>query len=190
MKRTFTLTIITFLIPMLVFAHGSHGSGFMAGFTHPIFGLDHNLAILGIGTLSYLLDTKKWYIYPITFLILMIIGGISGIGKDSSIVIEKMIALSVLVIGLTHLKKINSGNLTIALMIGVFGFFHGYAHGAEIPENTTQIKYISGFAIGAIILSILGFFIGKSIMNKSSQPKYITLISGILLGAGIVFLWP
>jgi len=46
MKKKLTTTAIFSLLPMLVFCHGSHGSGVMAGFTHPIFGWDHNLVDL------------------------------------------------------------------------------------------------------------------------------------------------
>jgi len=44
MKKTFAFLIM--LLPLSLFAHGGHGSGFMAGFTHPIFGLDHNIALI------------------------------------------------------------------------------------------------------------------------------------------------
>ena len=43
--KLITLTFSIF-VPTMLLAHGSHGSGVMAGFTHPILGVDHNVAIL------------------------------------------------------------------------------------------------------------------------------------------------
>lgn len=60
-KHLLTLFGTTFLIPIQVFAHGGHGTGFIVGLTHPIFGLDHLMAIIGAGLLGYsLLKERQW----------------------------------------------------------------------------------------------------------------------------------
>ncbi len=38
-----------------LFAHSSHGTGFMAGYTHAVFGIDHLLAILRISIFGFAL---------------------------------------------------------------------------------------------------------------------------------------
>ena len=193
MKRTFILTVILFQLPYIMFAHGSHGSDFIAGFTHPILGLDHSLAILGIGTLAYYLDSNRWFFYPFSFLIMMIIGGILGIGQEASFMIEKVIALSVFIIGITHLRKVGSGSFFLIAIIALFGFFHGYAHGVEMPETTTAIKYISGFSIGVILLSMVGYLLSKRLESRSNSDLYSKMIAGFFDGSwvrlfvGVVF---
>jgi len=186
MKKTFAFLIM--LLPLSLFAHGGHGSGFMAGFTHPIFGLDHNIALIGTGILGYLLDQKRWYFYPAAFIGLMVIGGYLGIGKEATILIEKIIAASVIVIGLIIGLRLNFGRIIIALMFAAFGFTHGFAHGAEMPADTTAFQYISGFAIGAILLAIIGCLLSFLATSQNSHERLHTLLGGILIGAGIVLL--
>ncbi len=190
MKRTLVLTVILSQLPILMFAHGSHGSGFIAGFTHPILGLDHSLAIIGIGTSSYFMDSKRWYLYPLSFLIMMVIGGVLGIDQEASLIIEKVIALSVIVIGMVHLKKAGSGSFLLIVIMAIFGFFHGYAHGVEMHEMTTVLKYVSGFSVGTVLLSVSGFLLSKKFESSSNSEIYSKVLAGFLMGAGFVFLWP
>ncbi len=187
MKNKIFSTIILLSLPALLLAHGSHGNGVMAGFTHPIFGLDHNIAILGAGILGYLSDSKKWYLYVLGFLIPMIIGGALGIGNEATFTIEKIIALSVFVIGaLIALQKDIHIGIGIALL-GVFGFFHGYAHGAEMSVDNTALKYISGYAMGTALIALIGLLIGRFLKKKKST-NFIVLVGGIILGFGSSFL--
>jgi len=184
-QRLTTLTFLLFL-PSFIFAHGSHGSGIMAGFTHPILGIDHNVAILGTGILGYLIDQKKWYLAPLAFIVAMIVGGFMGVDKEATFFVEKTIAFSVLSIGFLAAFYKNLNVAVILALFAVFGGFHGYAHGAEMPETNTVFKYIPGYTLGAILLAIIGFFIGK----VSRQGKAIHMISGILIGCGIMMLLP
>ncbi len=47
-KSLFALAL--FLSPAVAFAHAGHDhSGVMAGLAHPVFGLDHLLAMLAVG---------------------------------------------------------------------------------------------------------------------------------------------
>lgn len=186
MKKTIALFLL--FLPISLWAHGGHGSGFMAGFTHPIFGIDHNIALLGTGILGYLLDQKRWYIYPLVFIGLMVIGGFVGIGKEATLLIEKFIALSVVLIGLVIGLRLNLGKLGIPLLLASFGFAHGFAHGAEMPEDTTTFQYISGFAIGAILLAVIGWLLSLFANNQNSSDRLYTLLGGVILGAGLMLL--
>jgi len=180
----FLLTIA----PLSLFAHGGHGSGFMAGFTHPIFGIDHNVALLGTGILGYLLDQKRWYLYPLAFIVLMVIGGFLGIGKEASFALEKFIASSVVVIGLLIGFRWNIGRIAIPILLALFGLAHGYAHGAEMPADTTAFQYVSGFAVGAILLAVIGWLLGLLVGNQNNEEQLNTLLGGVLVGAGLMML--
>jgi len=175
-------------LPFTLLAHGSHGSGIMAGFTHPIFGLDHAIAILGTGFLGYLLKDTKWYLVFLPFIIAMIIGGFLGINQDATLVIEKVIALSVLIIGLFSLfyKQINI--IVILISLAIFGFFHGFAHGAEMPATTTSLQYISGYSLGALLMNVIGMLIGRGIASQNNLERNFYFVSGILAGCGIMIL--
>ena len=188
MQRKFFILLILICLPAFVFSHGSHGTGVMAGFTHPIFGLDHNAAIVGVGILSYLIDAKRWYLFVIAFLVAMIVGGYLGIGNDATILVEKVIASSVLITGLAIAFRIRINVALVAFLLGGFGYFHGYAHGAEMPVETTALKYISGFSIGTLLLSCIGMLIGKIFKNIDSKGLVVRFIGGVLVGFGAMFL--
>ena len=52
--------------------------GFYDGLTHPVLGLDHFLAMISVGIISAQIGGRAILNIPITFVILMIIGGFLG----------------------------------------------------------------------------------------------------------------
>ena len=171
-------------------AHGSHGHGIMAGFTHPIFGIDHNVAILGSGILGYIVDQKKWYLASLAFILAMIVGGFLGLDQEATFFIEKVIASSVVVIGLFIALQQRLNLLLMIVILFIFGGFHGYAHGAEMSETNSAFKYIPGFTLGALLLAAIGIFTGRTAHEKSTNESLINLLSGIIMGCGIMMLLP
>lgn len=186
MQEKILSTLLLLSLPSLLLAHGSHGNGVMAGFTHPIFGLDHMFAIFGAGILSYLSDSKKWYLYLLGFLVPMIIGGLLGIGNEATFTIEKIIAFSVFVVGALIAARVDL-NLAVGMVVlGIFGYFHGYAHGAEMSADNTALKYVSGYALGTILVGSAGMLIGLGLKKVNS--KAILVVGLIFMAIGIHFL--
>ena len=188
MRFKLVIVLLIGFLPELLFAHGSHGSGIVAGFTHPIFGLDHAIAILGTGMLGYLLDSSRAYLYVLSFLAAMIIGGYLGIENEASFWIEKFISFSVLVIGMLVAFYSNLKYKILFFILALFGFVHGFAHGAEMPEATTAVEYIAGFSLGTLLLGGIGILICKLIqsLHNSTQLNYI--LGGVVMGCGIMLL--
>ena len=179
-------TILLLCLPCLLLAHGSHGNGVMAGFTHPIFGLDHMFAILGAGILGYLSDSKRWYLYLLGFLIPMIVGGLIGIGNEATFTIEKIIAFSVFLMGALIATRIEIHLVIGVILLGIFGFIHGYAHGAEMSVDNTALKYVSGYALGTALVGSVGMLIGMGL--KAANSKLIIVAGLILMAVGIHFI--
>lgn len=188
MQYKFFLIILSVLFPTAVFAHGSHGTGIMAGFTHPIFGLDHAITIFGIGFLAYLKNKSEWYILFVPFLVAMIVGGYLGIEKEATFTIEKFIALSVLLTGFGILLSEKLPKAVLSIVFASFGFFHGFAHGAEMPQMNSLV-YISGFVLGTLLVASTGMLIARMIdkaENKITQRTF--LFGGIIIGCGLIIL--
>lgn len=188
-QKFFSVSFIM-VIPVFLFAHGGHGNGVVEGFTHPIFGADHLVAIVGTGILGYLLDSNKWYTTILTFIITMIVGGIFGIGNEATFFFEKIIAFSVFAIGLIIAFGYKPNLILIFGMLGAFGFFHGYAHGAEMSESNTALKYISGYSLGAFVAGLAGMLIARLVHSQNKKEKYINIVGGIICGCGIMMLLP
>lgn len=81
MKRgTFALAAIfaVFAAPALAHTGVGSASGLSAGFTHPIGGLDHVLAMVAVGILAAQLGGRSMWLVPAAFVGTMIVGGLLG----------------------------------------------------------------------------------------------------------------
>jgi urease accessory protein len=168
-------------IPMERFI-SMHGGEFMAGFSHPVLGFDHLLAMVSVGIVASIIGGKANYLVPMSFVFMMVVGSIIGFYGLSVVYDEVGIAISVLILGLyiTFSKKKSLGLAMI--LVAFFAFFHGHAHGVEMPKMTTVSTYISGFMTATILLHILGVLSGYA----SARVRYGTVcLKG--LGVAIAF---
>ncbi len=170
--------------PVLLLAHGGHGTDFTAGITHTLFGLDHLIAIIAMAILGHGLMTEKHWLPSGAFIMAMALGGWLGIRADSLEMTEVVIMSSVLITGVLIGLQIELTLVGFTLLALGFGFFHGHAHGVEMPYESNVSLYILGFVIGAIILSLVGFAISKLI----KKPIYIQLIGAFIGGMGLMML--
>ena len=68
-------------LPSMAFAHVGQGDisrGFVAGVEHPLFGLDHVVAMVAVGIWGAQLGQPAIWILPITFPLVMSVGAILG----------------------------------------------------------------------------------------------------------------
>jgi len=139
------------------FAHtGTHEmGGFMSGLLHPIGGFDHILAMVGVGILAYVIG-QKGFTAIISFMVCMIVAALIGYSGVGMVGVEEGILLSIATVVLLIVFSQKIPTLFIASIVGVFGFFHGFAHGTEFA-NGSFVSYIVGFSVSTIILHIVGF---------------------------------
>jgi urease accessory protein len=69
-----------------------------------------------------------------------------------------------------------------ALLVGVFAIFHGYAHGAELPDSANAIAYSAGFVLATGALHALGILIG--LMHRWPVGARVLRGGGALIAAG------
>ncbi|MEO1443732.1 MAG: HupE/UreJ family protein, partial [Chloroflexota bacterium] len=63
--------------------------------------------------------------------------------------------------------------------------FHGYAHGAELPEVETAIvaiSYVVGFLVATAGLHVIGAMIGY-IMLRNERSAILMRVSGVAIAA-------
>jgi len=162
-----TVTTAALLLALDVtpaFAHLSpdeHGS-FMAGFTHPLFGLDHILAMVAVGLWAAMLGGRAVWIVPSAFVGMMAVGfalAMSGIGLPF---VEPAILASVVVLGLVIAAAIQLPAFAGAILVGAFAVFHGYAHGTELGA-ANALPYLAGFAAATVLLHAAGIGLGLAL---------------------------
>lgn len=177
------LTAALSLLPTLAFAHTGVGdtSGFLHGFEHPIFGLDHVLAMVTVGIFAWQLGGRAIWLVPTTFVLVMAAGGALGVAGVDIPFVETGIALSVVVLGAVVALGITAPVAAAMGMVGLFAIFHGHAHGMEMPENAAGLAYGLGFMAGTALLHLTGLALGYGI--GAIGDRYGT---AIVRGAGAV----
>jgi urease accessory protein len=180
------------LTPIVAFAHTGVGetSGFVHGFGHPISGLDHILAMLMVGVFAWQLGGRALWLVPMTFVVVMAVGGTLGIAGVGVPFVEIGIALSVVVFGAIVAFDVKAPTAAAMGVVGLFAIFHGHAHGAEVPEDAGGVAYAAGFMIATALLHLAGisagFLIGKAGEHYGSV--VVRLAGGLATVAGVALL--
>lgn len=135
-----------------------HGS-FAAGASHPLFGADHILAMVGVGLWAALLGGRSIWAAPGAFVAAMVAGFIAALMHIGLPFVEPVIAASIVVLGLLALVALQVPTPVGMAMVGFFAFFHGYAHGGEIADAGAML-FMVGFALSTAFLHAVGVGIG------------------------------
>ena len=180
------------LSPTLALAHteGGDAHGFVHGFMHPLTGLDHILAMATVGILAWQLGGRAIWAVPAAFVSVMALGGAVGVMGIEIPFVELGIALSVAVLGAAVALRIKAPLALAVGLVGFFAIFHGYAHGAEIPENAGGLEYGIGFMIGTTLLHIAGLGLGLAIarITDAHGRDWTRAVGALvcLIGVGLV----
>lgn len=185
--KTIALTGASVIAATPAFAHlnpGEHGS-FAAGFSHPLFGLDHILAMVGVGLWAALLGGRAIWAVPVAFVVTMMLGFGVAMADVGLPFVEPVIAASVVVLGLLALVALQAPTSIAMALVGFFALFHGYAHGGELGEAGAW-PFLAGFAIATALLHALGVGIGLgfSRITGMTTGRWITRGLGGLTAMG------
>ncbi len=155
---------------------------FVSGMTHPVLGLDHLLAMVSVGIISAQIGGRAIWTVPATFVLIMAVGGFLGWVDIGLTAIEAGIAFSVLALGAAIAADKTVPLVAVFSAVGVFAIFHGYAHGAEMPEVARPLTYALGFMTGTALLHISGLLIGD-ISQHYERGKIMLRVAGAAIAA-------
>lgn len=171
--------------------HSYGGGGILSGFLHPILGLDHLLAMVAVGFMSAQMGGRAIWTVPVAFIGTMLLGGILGILGVPAPFVEYGITGSVLILGLAILADRGLPEWLAILLVAIFAFFHGHAHGTELPELSSTvgliISYVAGFLIATAGLHVIGALIGI-MAGRNKNGKMIMRASGAIIALIGVYL--
>lgn len=167
---------------------GEHGS-FAAGFTHPMFGTDHMLAMVAVGLWAAMLGGRAVWAVPAAFVGVMLAGFLASMAGLPLPFVEPAILASVVAIGLLVALAVPVPTVAGMTIVGFFALFHGHAHGGEIGE-AGALSYAVGFAVATAVLHAAGVAIGLA-FSKASAGAFgaiatriaggLTVLSGVYL---------
>ena len=174
------------LLPVFAHAHHVAGetAGFISGFSHPVHGLDHILAMLAVGLWATQLERRALWMVPGAFVGLMAAGGALGLSGLHLPLVEAGIVASVLVLGSFIAVAARFSVTTAMMLVGAFAMFHGFAHGSEMPVSASSVSYLAGFMVSTAMLHLCGIALGMA-SQVSLDKRWIRLAGVGIAVAGL-----
>jgi len=183
MKTILLLTVL--LLSSTASAHPGHdvASGAMAGFMHPLTGIDHLIALVCAGALFALAPGRVRWIGMAALIAALAAGaglGLAGLALPAT---EWMIALSVLAAGVMLVRSGGTRPASLVAGISLFALFHGYAHGVE--SSGEAFAFVAGFLMASFTVVALSILAARVFVNRQA----VRLAMGAGAGAtGVVLL--
>lgn len=191
MKRRLLLAAVALAASTApAFAHldpAEHGS-LMAGFTHPLSGLDHILVMIAVGLWSAQIGGRALWAVPSAFVGTMAFGFALAMTGVHLPFVEPAILASVVALGLLVAMAVRLQTAACVAVVGVFALFHGYAHGGELGA-AGALPFSAGFVIATALLHVAGIGLGIGIGRLSSGQMISRLFGGLTAFAGVALIF-
>lgn len=169
------------------FAHLSpqeHGS-FMAGFSHPLFGLDHILVMVAVGLWAAQIGGKALWCVPLAFVTTMAAGFGMALAGIHLPFVEPAILASVVALGLLVAMAVRFDTAISVAIVAVFALFHGHAHGGELGA-AGAFQFGAGFVIATAMLHVAGIAVGLGVARLSGGALFARILGGLTALVGLV----
>ena len=167
--------------------HAGHDiSGIGWGLAHPFTGLDHLLAMIAVGLWAVQLGGRALWMLPLSFVGAMAAGGALGMSGMVLPQIEPLILGSALALGALVAM---SARLPLALSAGVVAvsaFFHGQAHGAELPAGANGWMAVGGFVAATAALHAAGLGGGRLLQQRATRRAVRAAGAAIVIVAALL----
>ena len=191
MIRRFILSLTALALSTApAFAHlnpQEHGS-FMAGFSHPLFGLDHILVMVAVGLWASQIGGRALWLVPAAFVGTMALGfGLAVAGVDLPFV-EPAILASVVALGLLVAMAARFDSIASAALVAAFALFHGHAHGGELGAAGAA-SFGIGFVVATALLHAAGIAIGIGVARIANGAILARIIGGLTAVTGVALIF-
>jgi len=187
--RVLMVAIAALVAAQPAFAHeqAAAGGGLVRGMLHPLTGMDHLIAMVAVGIWGAQLGAPAIWVLPITFPLVMAVGGVLGVLQVPLPMPEVVIALSALVLGAAVAMRLRLPFAAAAIVVAVFAIFHGHAHGAELPSSANPLAYGVGFVVTTGLLHLCGITIGL-LTRWPAGERVIQGLGAVIAALGCYFL--
>ena len=185
MFRLALLILAISTLPAAAHTGTPHGDA-VAGFLHPLTGIDHVAAMLTVGAWSALIGGSRLWAWPLAFVGAMIVGGIFGHTGVAVPLVEQSIAASLVVIGLLLALAVTAPTLIGVAIVATFALFHGFAHGSE-TDGAEWLPFMTGFVVATGLLHLAGIGVARGLMQTFNAIP-VRLIGAATAATGIALL--
>jgi urease accessory protein len=161
-------------------------NSFGSGITHPLHGTDHLIAMTMVGLWSVFTGGRAVALWPATFVSVMLVGFAVASSGLQIVFVEQVIWLSVVQLGVLIALGVRAPVVLGALIVGLFAFFHGYAHGTEAAA-ARLLPYAAGFALTTAALHAVGIMTGFFVRSVAGT-RLLRAASGCAAAVGLSML--
>lgn len=173
--------------PAHAHTEGGLAGGFVSGFSHPILGWDHVVAMVAVGLWGAFLERRATWLLPVVFPLVMAVGGALGVVGMPLPAVEAGIAISGVVLGMMIALALRPPLAVAAAIVGAFAIFHGHAHGTELPEAANAVSYSIGFVLATGMLHMAGIAFGLLVRWPQGRMA-VRAAGGVIAAVGVAFL--
>ena len=154
--------------------------GLLSGFGHPVIGIDHLAAIVGIGILAALAGRSAAVVLAFSVSVIAGVGlHLSGIDLPAS---ELFVGLTTLLIGALVILRQSMSAGRALLLFALAGLVHGYALGESIvgAEASPLVAYLFGLLIMQTAIGVVVYAAVRSLARWPARTTGLT-VAGVLV---------
>lgn len=158
---------------------------FISGALHPVFGLDHILAMVVVGVWALQIGGRAIWAVPLGFVGTMALGFIAARAGISLPMVEPIIVISSIILGLCALFALRPTVPLAVALASFFGLFHGHAHGSELG-SATPLAFGLGFVLVTAALHALGIILAQYMKRAHKNAPRILGGFSALMGLSLL----
>jgi len=158
--------------------------GLLSGFGHPVIGVDHLAAIVGVGILAALAARSARVV--LAFSVAVIAGVGLHLGNIDLPASELFVGLTTLLIGALVVARQSMGQGLALLLFGIAGLVHGYALGESIvgAEPSPLVAYLLGLLIMQSAIGVVVYAAVRSLAHWPARTAGLTAMGVLVALAG------
>lgn len=77
--------------------------------------------------------------------------------------------MAVLVLGIAPATRWRASVWLASVIVGIFGLFHGYAHGFELPSMANPTAFGAGYMLATGMLHLFGIAVGEFCLRAHAE---------------------
>ena len=158
--------------------------GLLSGFGHPVIGVDHLAAIVGVGILAALAGRSAAVVLAFSVAVMAGVGlHLAKIDLPAS---ELFVGLTTLLIGGLVIARQSMGAGLAALLFAIAGLVHGYALGESIvgAEASPLMAYLLGLLTIQTAIGISVYAAVRSLARWPARTAGLTAVGVLVALAG------
>lgn len=160
--------------------------GLLSGLGHPVIGIDHLAAIVGVGMLAALMGRGPSVV--LAFSVAMVAGvgiHLAGVSLPAG---EFLVGLTTLAIGALVILRRSMGTGLAAALFAVAGLVHGYALGESIigAEASPLLAYLLGLLVVQSVIALTAYAAVLALSRWPARMAGVTAAGALVALAGSI----